>query len=679
MQKTYINERCLEIIQIILQNNTYLSVKNIAELMQVSKRTVYYDLCQINDWLEENKIPKIQVVRGKGIFVEKKTKSMIEKCIEKNNTQKAYILSPIERVHIIICMIISAEKKIYIEQLMEQCLVSRNTIFHDLRGVIQELEEYDLKLEYEPKNGYTITGDIIRIRAIFLSSVYSLKLVFEINKIHFIDEEKISKYLKKLKLVEQELGTSYVDGTLWSLAVLLPIIEKSNSNLVFENLRRIELENTKEYHMIEKQFPEFQKEEQIYLCLHLLGARVNVVSNDIFENDSNQMIYEMTKILVAEFEKIACVIFKKRDELEHSLFIHISASMYRYQFGIIMADDMSEDIIREYPDLFEITKIVSSSIKKQVGLPISDREIAYLALHFGSHLSVINKEEKQLRILIICANGISTGNMIKRELRKMLPTIHIVGVFSSFSIQNIQEICDLVISTVKVNSIIPVIYVNPILSKMDRKMILNHPKVQEKYRAYSVEKIFSIVQPYIDEKDYDALKKDLLIHLKNPIQIESENTYIQKGLIDVLTVDSIGIHDTEYTWMRAIQETGKKMKEKGSIENSYLERIISQIRYYGPYMFIAPRVVLAHAKPEDGANSLDVSMHIFRKSIVFSDFHKANIIFVLSTKDQESHLKILKDIVTICSIQVQIDTLLTTKTPEEILKYLYNPELFTLT
>lgn len=61
-----------------------------------------------------------------------------------------------------------------------------------------------------------------------------------------------------------------------------------------------------------------------------------------------------------------------------------------YRFGIQTADVMSKDIIREYPDLFEITKIVSNYIEKQIGLPIPDGEIAYLALHFGSHLLCYN-------------------------------------------------------------------------------------------------------------------------------------------------------------------------------------------------------------------------------------------------------------------------------------------------
>ena len=169
-----------------------------------------------------------------------------------------------------------------------------------------------------------------------------------------------------------------------------------------------------------------------------LGARVAVASDDIFESRPNQTVYEITKALVAEFERIACVNFEKREELERALFIHINASLYRYQFGIQTADVMSSDIIREYPDLFEITKVVSKYIEQQLGMPIPDGEVAYLALHFGSQLSVSAPKSDTLRILIVCANGISTGNMLKRELQKMLPSAEIAGVCASSSVQNIQ-------------------------------------------------------------------------------------------------------------------------------------------------------------------------------------------------------------------------------------------------
>ena len=115
-----------------------------------------------------------------------------------------------------------------------------------------------------------------------------------------------------------------------------------------------------------------------------------------------------------------------------------------------------------------------------IGFPVPDGEIAYLALHFGAFLKISKREDDRLRILIVCVNGIPTGNMLKREIQKLLPFAEIVDVRAVVDMVNIQNICDLVISTVKINTVVPVITVHPILTEFDRSSILNHRVVLPK-------------------------------------------------------------------------------------------------------------------------------------------------------------------------------------------------------
>ena len=77
--------------------------------------------------------------------------------------------------------------------------MSRNTIFNDLRIVVNQLQSYDLKLEYESKTGYRITGDTVKIRALFLAGLNELKTAFEADGVHFVSKEKTGLYLNQLK------------------------------------------------------------------------------------------------------------------------------------------------------------------------------------------------------------------------------------------------------------------------------------------------------------------------------------------------------------------------------------------------------------------------------------------------------------------------------------------------
>ena len=79
--------------------------------------------------------------------------------------------------------------------------------------------------------------------------------------------------------------------------------------------------------------------------------------------------------------------------------------------------------MREYSNLFNITKTVSQYLERMIGLPITDSEIAYLTLHFGAFLKIAEKKNPKLRILIVCVNGVSTGNMLKHEIERLYKII----------------------------------------------------------------------------------------------------------------------------------------------------------------------------------------------------------------------------------------------------------------
>lgn len=669
MQQVYMNARCKAILHMLVESDTYLPQQQIADAMNISKRSIYYDICRINEWLEFHHIPEVEMVRGKGLRISRTAKEMISECSEQIEKDDNYILSPTERGNLILCIIVYMQKPVYIDVLIDYCGVSRNTVFNDLRILTNQLLNYDLKLEYEPKSGYRIGGDPIKVRAIFLMCFHELHPLFERPLFDFVDRQQIAQNIEKLNHIEDELKTKYVEGNLDALAALLPIMAEGNTELHFQNLKKNELAQTREFRMIQKYFPDLIETEQIYLCLHLLGARVTVVSNDIFEEDSNQKVYEITKALISEFEKIACVKFEDEEELGRALFVHINSSLYRYQYGIQIIDSMSEDIIREYPDLFDITKIVSKYIERQIGLPIQDAEVAYLSLHFGAHLPIANVDRVALRILVVCANGISTGHMLKRELQKLLPDAEIVAVIAEEDVQDAKSICDIIISTVKITSEVPVVHVHPILTGKDKEEILRH--VKNTTAVSYAENLFTLIKPYVNKVNHSVVHKCIEEYLLGAKPAAVANaTQPANRLLDFLTLDHIRIYDGEYRWTEAIRECGKCLLKAGSIQKQYIDTIISQLRYYGPYMFITSRVVLAHSKPEDGVNQLDVSLHIFKKSVPFSDFHEANVIIMLAAKDQESHLRILRDMLEVFSIQTKIDDILQQNTSEEVLEYL---------
>ena len=112
------------------------------------------------------------------------------------------------------------------------------------------------------------------------------------------------------------------------------------------------------------------------------------------------------------------------------------------------------------------------------------------------------------------------------------------------------------------------------------------------------------------------------------------------------------------------------MVKERSVEKEYLDSIIEQITKHGSYMFLTDDVVLAHARPEDGVNQMDISLAVFDSPATFPGGNKGRVIFVLAAVDQKKHLPILGDIFKVVGKREHIDKLLERNTGEGIYQYI---------
>ncbi|MDD2971132.1 MAG: BglG family transcription antiterminator [Lachnospiraceae bacterium] len=639
-----LNDRCNHILNALLWETDYISLQYLVDEIKVSKRSIYYDICRINEWLDQKSITEITIERGKGILIPTEDKKKIKQLLLQEEPDSDYYFQPSERVKIIIMFIFYSRVPVYIDQLLECCQVSRNTIFGDLRVVVNTLHEYDLELEYESKKGYRIGGDAVRARAVFFLLFSELRRLYEKDILTFLPKEIIEEHLGRLEVIEKELRMHYVDGCLLGIAVMMPIISRNSGKLYFPGLRKNEIEQTAEYHIVEKYYTGLEENEKIYLTLHLLGARTTTSSEDIFENSIDESVYGITKSLVTEFEKISCVNFEDREQLERDLFVHISSSMYRYQYGIQVGNPLCQDIMREYPHVFQTTRIVCKYLERMIGIPMLDSEVAFLAMHFGAHLKVVNKKDEDLRVLIVCANGVSIGNMLKREVQNLLPNVQIVGVAAAMDLVNVQDICDLIISAIPIPCLVPVIVVHSVLTEEDRNHILKHSLILNHNKIDVEKSLFDIVRRYVPDAEQERVKAEITHCLRGNLADESRTLWMRNGLLDQLDFAMIYITEEKFLWQDSIRYAGKELVQKKYITNKYLDTIISQTSYYGTYMFLNEKVMLAHAKPEDGVLHMGIQMTVFKNPVEFSNNHFAEIIFVLAAEDQEKHLNMLNDI-----------------------------------
>ena len=157
MAMTYtLDARCTDILKMVVYAGDYVSVSEITEQLGISRRSAYYDIEKINDWLRDNGLPELERDRRKGIRAGLEEAAQIQELLFREADHPRRTFSPIERERLAICLLILYERPVYVETLMHLCDVSRNTTVNDLKDVAAFLGKNKLKLHYLIKKGYRI-------------------------------------------------------------------------------------------------------------------------------------------------------------------------------------------------------------------------------------------------------------------------------------------------------------------------------------------------------------------------------------------------------------------------------------------------------------------------------------------------------------------------------------------
>ncbi|SFN54791.1 PTS sugar transporter subunit IIA [Proteiniclasticum ruminis] len=137
----------------------------------------------------------------------------------------------------------------------------------------------------------------------------------------------------------------------------------------------------------------------------------------------------------------------------------------------------------------------------------------------------------------------------------------------------------------------------------------------------------------------------------------------------ILTKDFVRTGVSASDWKEAIHEGVKPLLEKGYIEERYEEAILENFKELGPYMVIAPGVVLSHARPENGVVQMGMSIVNLLEGVKFG--HETNdpvyLVITLAASDNTSHLELLRELMGILMEDTKLHTLKFEKDLQKVL------------
>lgn len=656
-----------QVLNHLVNSGSFIRPADLAVECGLSRRSVYYSVNRINEWLKANDLEPLVQKRNQGVSIQAGNLRQIQQLLHSESGDTPS-LSPDARRELEICYLtFFRHDRIYIDDLTQYAGVSRNTVIQDLKHIGEYLEDYGLSLKYDLKLGYRILGDSIRRRAIFF--------LFYPGMIKYIDEcwfpkewlRRRDSYLEILRGIERDLDTEYVSGTLPTLAAFLMSLTPDSVPVSFDGMDVQEIKDTREFGLVSQRLDDLSEPEQVYVTLHLLGSRLQTIPVSFTRGEPESSHY--AQLLVDEFEQVSCIAFDRKEELVTAIAAHLHNSLYRYKYGIQIGNPMLDDIRNEYRSLFELTQRACRGIKKEKGFTISEAEIAYLTLHFGAFLNTDTASNNDFRILIICPNGIGTGNMLKKEIRHLVPQ---ATEITHESLKRYQPIhgYDLVVSTVPLTGEKHQVVVNPILTDQDRITILRSCMHTEPVSRVQITEICQLASRYIPAQDMEKFRRDLQEYFSSQNQVLAPARNEGNSLVHYLSQGHVQLIDQAKTWQDAIQQAAGPLLQNGSITQSYIEAILRDQIELGHCMFLTRGLVMAHTAPEHGVNRTDISLAALKSPVTFGNGEEARIVMVLAAEDQTQHLNILTDILSVFSRKQAIERIAGLNSVQEILDYI---------
>ncbi|MFK3660311.1 PTS sugar transporter subunit IIA [Scandinavium sp. NPDC088450] len=133
---------------------------------------------------------------------------------------------------------------------------------------------------------------------------------------------------------------------------------------------------------------------------------------------------------------------------------------------------------------------------------------------------------------------------------------------------------------------------------------------------------------------------------------------------------TIALRDNVESWPQALEICAQPLLDSQTITPEYITAIIEQHQKLGPYYVLAPGLAMPHARPEEGAKGLGLSLLKLQQGVSFGsqDNDPVDLIIMLAAPDKHSHIEMISALAELFSSDDDMLLLHQAETLEEIKK-----------
>ncbi|MGG6796222.1 UNVERIFIED_CONTAM: BglG family transcription antiterminator [Streptococcus canis] len=504
------------ILQYLYQHRgDYSTSKVLADYLSYSDRTIRTYIKKLSSDLSVEETGfKIVSKQGFGYQLEIVDDKTYHQFLVENDLAVGLDYGDIDNRHkAILNKLIFEEEAVLFDDLADQLFVSRSTLSSDFKKIRSQLAKYQLSIESKPYRGVYILGKEQDKRHFIMDYFFGDQ--FHQNMTHFVGKDILSLPLSLEELTIIVLDECRNQG--------LKLSDYAIQNLVIHLGLAVE---------------RFQK-----------GYRISPIDLDTVKYQKElavaQSISERLSHRLKNIELIP-------DEETAYIALHlISKSMADEQSSQVMANLRQEVALgleecdhKEGYDFLNDMSILPAFQKYQ----LSEDEIAYVALHFMASVER-QKEKHKLNVLVICATGFGSAQMLKNriinELGQLVAISDVIGYYDLTN-DKLKDV-DVIMSTIDLSNLvfnIPVQTVSVFLTEQEvleakktcSKLREKHQQNQQQDISFSEDILSSSFDYYFSKENFivlDSSDKSSLI-TKMIGLLAPDNTSQQKELVNLI-------------------------------------------------------------------------------------------------------------------------------------------------
>ena len=619
-----------ELIDYLLLLNGYVTVKELANIFNVSERTIHNDLLSLAE-------VGYNIDKKQGIGVK----------LQKNDSNKKICFEQVDRKIEIAEILIINEDKITIQQLADNYYVSKSSIQADLNAIKNDLiDDYTAKIVSDIK-GTRIEGTEEEIQRLLVKfnekylvnnlKYFNSKTIIGVYSNYY--PEKIvnacSKIIRSFDLFSLQIRDSYYLLNIFNVLVVL-IYRISKDKHIEQNKVDVNLDevmNLNNYLIAKDIFKlinesidfNYHDKDIFYLSVYIRANGIRFLANkQIYEDKFIKNI----ELLIEKISANLNVNLNDDEELKNNLCLHIINMKFRSVNNIRVKNPLLSQIKEEFKVMYNLTWIVMEELKDVLGVKINEDEVGFIMIHLQTSY---DRNQKNKKILIVCPNGFTMGNFILNRIRLLFPLLDNIEVISHDNLKKVNlEKIDLIISTIPLEvENVRIVQVSSLITERDIKLI---------------GEIYTDIISHTDI-NYGIKNKYIKSYVDNDLFFENSTSTTMEEVIDIVC---------------------ENLLDKGIVKEGYKESVIERENKGGTS--IATLSAVPHGSLEL-VNETKIVFWINKSAIKWGKYNVKVIVFIcLAKKDVKLAKKILEDVFSLINTKEKVEKELLICTKDELYK-----------